>query len=83
MMLGCRIAMLRRLSGLSQAELAERLHISASAVGMYEQNRREPSVSTLISLAGEFNITLDYLLTGEPLSLQDRTLRQRSISTIE
>ena len=34
-MLGHRIAKLRREAGLSQAELARRLDISASAVGMY------------------------------------------------
>ena len=83
MMLGSRIAMLRRLSGLSQAELAKRLCITPSAVGMYEQNRREPSVDTLISIAGVFNITLDYLLTGKPRPPQDHTLRQRSLSTVE
>ena len=42
-MLGMRIACLRRRCGLSQKELASRLCLSASAVGMYEQDRREPS----------------------------------------
>ena len=34
MMLGARIAALRRQAGMSQAELASRLRISASAVGL-------------------------------------------------
>ena len=51
-MLGERIAFLRGKQGLSQAELARRLNISPSAVGMYEQGRREPPVDILISLAG-------------------------------
>ena len=42
-MLGARIAALRRDAGWSQAELGKRLQVSASAVGMYEQGRREPS----------------------------------------
>ena len=39
-MLGQRIAMLRKQNGYSQAELAARLQISSSSVGMYEQGRR-------------------------------------------
>ena len=64
-MLGRRIASLRRKAGLSQAELAERLGVSPSAVGMYEQGRREPSCDILIALAREFRVSLDYLLTGQ------------------
>ena len=52
-MLGARIAALRREAGLSQAELATRLQVSASALGMYEQGRREPSMETLVRLAKE------------------------------
>ena len=70
-MLGTRIAALRQNSGLSQAELAQRLHISTSAVGMYEQGRREPSVDTLIALSREFGVSLDYLLSGRPDTVRD------------
>ena len=38
-MLGDRIAHLRREKGYTQAQLAQLLHISASALGMYEQGR--------------------------------------------
>lgn len=65
-MLGARIAALRRDRGLSQAELAHRLRISPSAVGMYEQGRREPSAALLVALAEEFGVSTDYLLTGRP-----------------
>ncbi len=64
-MLGQRIAELRRQRGLSQAELAGRLRISPSAVGMYEQGRREPSAALLVALAAEFGVSTDYLLTGK------------------
>lgn len=71
-MLGERIALLRRSRGLSQAELARRLQISASAMGMYEQGRREPSVQVLVALARELEVTTDFLLTGSaPAVLED------------
>ena len=62
--MGARIAALRRKAGLSQAELASRLQISASAMGMYEQGRREPSAQMLVTLAKALGVTTDYLLTG-------------------
>ncbi len=71
-MLGERIALLRRGQGWNQAELARRLHISTSAVGMYEQGRREPSLSGLVELAGVLGVSADYLLTGKPLVPSDR-----------
>ena len=67
-MLGARIAALRRESGWSQAELAERIRVSPSAMGMYEQGRREPPVEVLVSLARELGVTVDFLLTGQPAS---------------
>ena len=70
-MLGTRIASLRQGRKLSQAELAQKLHISTSAVGMYEQGRREPSVAILIALSQEFGVSLDYLLSGRPETVQD------------
>lgn len=63
-MLGARIAALRRQNGWSQTELAKKLKISASAVGMYEQGRREPSADTIVALAAAFRVSTDYLLTG-------------------
>ena len=64
-MLGERIALLRRSRGLSQAELARRLKISPSAMGMYEQGRREPSAQTLVLLSRELQVSTDFLLTGQ------------------
>ena len=64
--MGARIAALRRNAGLSQAELAQRLQVSASAMGMYEQGRREPSLQLLGDIAKVFSVSTDYLITGIP-----------------
>ena len=63
-MIGPRIAALRRERGLSQADLASRIQVSPSALGMYEQGRREPSVDTMVALAQALEVTTDFLLTG-------------------
>lgn len=63
-MLGARIALLRKQSGLSQRSLAAALRVSPSAVGMYEQDRRTPSTELLIEMARLFDVSTDFLLTG-------------------
>ncbi len=80
-MLGERIALLRRGQGWSQAHLAQKLHISPSAVGMYEQGRREPSLEALLALARVFEVTADYLLTGQPVTAGDRAIMDRVLRT--
>ena len=83
-MLGARISALRRDAGWSQAELGRRLQVSASAVGMYEQGRREPSADTLVALSRIFGVTTDYLLTGSPISAPDqRTVVRLMRSSLE
>lgn len=79
-MLGARIAALRRHRGWSQTELAQRLKISASAVGMYEQGRREPSADTIVALAESFGVSTDYLLTGRPRDSADQTAAGQALS---
>lgn len=85
-MLGLRIAALRRDAGWSQSELARRLQISPSAVGMYEQGRREPSAQLLVDMARVFGVTVDYLLTGQPQATEAETLDEmlaRRIATAD
>lgn len=72
-MLGLRIAALRRSANLSQAELASKLKISPSAVGMYEQGRREPALDVLVAMAEIFGVTLDFLVTGRAANAQEQS----------
>ena len=80
--LGARIAALRREAGLSQAELASQLQISASAMGMYEQGRREPSGQMLVALARILGVTTDYLLTGTPAPEQVESIQQMLLDRV-
>lgn len=53
---------LRLSSGLTQVEMAEKLGISRSTIGMYETGAREPDFETLEKIADFFNVDIDYLL---------------------
>ena len=57
-----KIKQLRKKSGLTQAELADKLEISPSAVGMYEQGRREPDNETLSKICQILNASGDFIL---------------------
>lgn len=60
-----RIKELRKKYGYTQAKLGEMLGISASAVGMYEQGRREPDSRILTEMSRVFSVPVDYLLSGD------------------
>ncbi len=55
---------LRIKSGYTQAQLAALLGVSTSAVGMYEQGRREPDSAMLMSICELFGVDANYLLSG-------------------
>ena len=62
MNLGEIIRSLRDINDITQKELADKLSISPSTIGMYEQGRREPDITTLTHIATYFNVPTDYLL---------------------
>lgn len=63
--IGQRIKELRESRGLTQSQLAEELNFSDKTVSKWEKDGTEPDSETLVKLAKVFNVTLDYLLTGE------------------
>lgn len=56
---------LRKRSGLTQSDLATKLSLSRSSVGMYETGEREPDFETLETIADFFNVDMNYLLGKE------------------
>ena len=71
-MLGARIASLRAQLGWSQAQLARRLNISPSAVGMYEQGRREPSIEMVVLLSEVLGVSIEFLVSGRSIYPMDQ-----------
>lgn len=60
--MGRKIKHLRIKSGLTQAQLADKLNISASTIGMYEQGRREPDSTTLSKICRTLDASGNYVL---------------------
>ena len=64
-MMGKRLRTLRKGLRMTQTDLSEYLDVSASAVGMYEQDRRTPDTETISILCDLFDVSADYLLFGK------------------
>lgn len=60
-----RLKEMRTKRGLTQREVAERIGIGVSTLGMYEAGKREPDLDTLRKLARFFGVTVDYLMGNE------------------
>lgn len=54
---------LRKLNGLTQGELAEKLDIKRSLIGSYEEGRGVPKLAIIKQMADLFNISTDFLLS--------------------
>ncbi|MBR4873459.1 MAG: helix-turn-helix transcriptional regulator [Clostridia bacterium] len=66
-----RIASLRAQHGMTQLELAEKLHYSDKAVSKWERGESIPEVATLVAIAELFEVSLDELILGKRPAVTD------------
>lgn len=62
---GAFIALLRKESGLTQKQLAEKLNVSDKAISRWETGRGYPDVESLQALSCEFSVSINELLYGK------------------
>lgn len=65
--IGAFIAAMRREKGLTQEQLAERLHVNSKTVSRWETGRNMPDYSILEALTKELGITVNDLIRGEKI----------------
>ena len=70
---GERLKQLRKNRDLKQADLADLLGVSSSAIGSYERCERQPTYELLHKLATFFNVSIDYILcfSNEKLTVEE------------
>lgn len=68
--LGDKLKILRVNQKLSRKQVAERIGVSLSMVGLYETGERQPSLTAIVKLASLYKVSVDYLL-GCELPLKD------------
>ena len=59
-----RIQNLRKLRGISQEQLADRLGVSRQTISKWESEQSTPDMEKIILLSDYFEVTTDYLLKG-------------------
>ena len=62
------IAVLRKANGMTQQDVADRLHVSNKAVSRWERDECAPYLSLIPAIAEMFEVTCDELLRGERLN---------------
>ena len=60
-----KLYMLRKKSGLSQEQLAEKLGVSRQAVSKWEGGQSIPEIDKIVYISKFFNVTTDYLIKDE------------------
>ena len=60
--IGYRIKEVREQNHISQAQLAEILHVSQRSISSWETGFRQPDYETLEAISKYFDVTTDYLL---------------------
>lgn len=60
-----KIKKLRVNAGYTQLEAARRLKVSASAIGMYEQGRREPDMEVIGRICELYHVSPSYLMNPQ------------------
>ena len=71
MKLSDKIIKLRKINGLSQEELAEKLNVSRQAISRWENGTAFPDANNILQLSKLFNVTTDYLLNEDYSSDND------------
>lgn len=83
MNLADRIQQLRKIRGISQEELADRIGVSRQAVSKWESGQTSPDLEKIVLLSDYFEVTTDYLLKGvSPTPAQtgpDQTVSVQSV----
>ena len=81
--IGANIASYRKLAGLTQAGLAEKLNYSDKAISKWERGESIPDVMTLIQLAEQFEITVgDLLVDPNAIPEGDHTTLEKAMSRV-
>lgn len=79
-MFGDRLRLARKRAGLSLRELASRIdgQVSAQAISKYEGNEITPSSGVLVALAKALDVSLDFLMSEQDITLSGIAFRRAS-----
>lgn len=78
---GKRIRAMRKVAGLTQENLAEKIGVERSMIAHIETGRRACSIDVMIQLVEIFDTTLDYLVLG--VTSDTKELKRQLVPVVE
>ena len=73
------IAECRKTKNMTQAELAEKLNITDRAISKWETGKGMPDSSIMLDLCNELKISVNELLSGEMISVENKNEKQEQL----
>ena len=73
------IAECRKNKNMTQAELAEKLNITDRAISKWETGKGMPDSSIMLDLCNELRISVNELLSGEMISMENKNEKQEQL----
>ena len=81
--IGYVIKLLRKERGMSQLDLAARLHCTRQSISNYEHNIHRPDYETLCQMADIFRVPVGYFLTQEEMEEELVHARQQAATSLQ
>lgn len=80
---GKTVCLYRKKKGMTQKELAERMHVSYQAVSRWELGVSLPTVEMIYDIAAALDVTVDSLLNGTVLENRDICYKDTGLDTVK
>ena len=81
--IGERIRHWRRRRAMSQDDVARDIGITQATLSNYELGKRDPSISTLLAIAGTLNVSLGELIGSREIIVPRRSALGRAIEELQ
>ena len=76
--IGKTIKKIRAEKGMTQEQLAERLHVTRQAVSNWEQGKTQPDVETLSAMAEVFEMPVEELIYGNTVHKESKVVIEKT-----
>jgi transcriptional regulator with XRE-family HTH domain len=76
MTIGYKLQLLRKKSGLSQDQLAEKLHVTRQSVSKWELGESLPDIENIVKLSNTFGVTIDFLCKDDEIDDSNQSVVQ-------
>lgn len=82
MEIGNKINQLRKLSGMTQEQLAEKLNVSRQTISKWESDSTSPDLESIVKISRIFHVSLDDLLKEGEAGVENKTDEQITLEDL-